>query len=486
MGVSYERTTQPLSDYVSIWNNDVLSDPECTFISDKTGTYAGLSGYEIVYLSNSDGLELKEKAVLLVESGKAFVILFAAPPSTYDTYLTTFEQSLATLQISSTPPSSSKTISTPTVSLPAGWSLSESTAYPDFTPAEHDPMGSGHLKYVNTKYDVVRIYYEDNYGKYYSSDSLEEEAASLFTRDISYQVISDSGVATFAGVTAGYAVGYNSTSAFGAYKIVVFVKNDYYLSVYASYDADTQTENEITSFINGISVPVSGVPPSPTSSVTPTPSTSPTPKSSPSSSALTTTISCVVDSHLIEQGSAVTISGSISSVIGGIGPYPVTITIVGPEDFVTGISTNTDSSGAYCVQYVPSKPGQWRFQASWSGDSLFYGATSERATVAVEASSSPQWLPYIVVAVIAVVVLALCVFLVLRKRKKSNITAIPPQPPTPAATELGQPSNQPPPTANANTRAPTATFCPNCGKQNDPNAQFCVNCGASFNRKSGS
>src|SRR4030042_103102 len=164
---------------------------------------------------------------------------------------------LATLLVSAIPlAKTAATLAAPTVSLPnSNWEKTDSTPYPD-TYAEHDPAGAGMLEYTdNTNYDVVRIYYEKAQVTSYTSSQLKTEAEDLFNEIDSSDTrsLDASGTATFAGVVAGYAEGYDSTE--DTYKTeLVFIESDYYFNVHTYYDATTQSEDNVTSIINSIGV----------------------------------------------------------------------------------------------------------------------------------------------------------------------------------------------------------------------------------------
>jgi ABC-type glycerol-3-phosphate transport system permease component len=147
------------------------------------------------------------------------------------------------------------TISKPTVTLPMNWALTDDTPYPDSV-SEYDPAGAGLLEYTDQQtYDFVMIYYEKALSIQYTAASLQAEAESIYTRDHTDSYF-DSGSKQYAGVTAGYAKGYNATvGSAGVYRLeVVFVKGGEYFNVYAYYDATDQAESTVTSLINSIDV----------------------------------------------------------------------------------------------------------------------------------------------------------------------------------------------------------------------------------------
>ncbi len=176
---------------------------------------------------------------------------------------------LAGLILSSMPLAmAAATLAPPTVSMPnSNWEETDSTSYPN-TVAEHDPDGAGMLEYTdNTNHDMITIYYEKAQVSGYSSPQLKTEAENIFEEYDSSDTrsLDASGTATFAGVEAGYAEGYDDTEETYITELV-FIKGGYYFNVQAYYDATTQSEEDVDALINSISV--SGLPGDSTSSFT--------------------------------------------------------------------------------------------------------------------------------------------------------------------------------------------------------------------------
>ena len=171
-------------------------------------------------------------------------------------------------------------LATPSVTLPSGWILSDQTPYPNFGEVNHDPQGSGFLKYNNslTLYDEVLIFYENSLGVSYSNAQLQAEAEIVYTRDLG-NPFTNSGVTTYAGVPAGYVRVYNATDDFYELQLIMVMGN-YYLDVFSRFAPSSEVS--ANSVINSISVPA----PAPTSTPTPTPTAtaSPTPAPTPTSS----------------------------------------------------------------------------------------------------------------------------------------------------------------------------------------------------------
>jgi hypothetical protein len=175
----------------------------------------------------------------------------------------------------------------PTVTLPnSDWILRAESTYPT-EPSEHDPNGAGLIEYRNeVNYDFVMIYYERAVNGPMSDESLKTDAANIFARDHEDTVMSENGIRTFAGVSAGYAKGIESD--YNIYTLeLAFVKGADYFNVFAYYDANAESESQVNALINSIEVSGTSSTPSPTPSPSSTPSSSPSPTPSPSSSPTT-------------------------------------------------------------------------------------------------------------------------------------------------------------------------------------------------------
>jgi hypothetical protein len=147
------------------------------------------------------------------------------------------------------------TLPPPTVHLPNNWQQSDSKTYPDAF-SEHDPTGAGMLEYTDpTNYDVIKIYYEKAQVSSYTSQQLNEEAVYIFERDDSSATLSVdlNGTTTYAGVSAGFAKGRDDTYAIYTMELV-FIKGEYYFSVYALYDDTALSQNNVDSIVNSIDV----------------------------------------------------------------------------------------------------------------------------------------------------------------------------------------------------------------------------------------
>jgi hypothetical protein len=171
----------------------------------------------------------------------------------------------------------------PTLTMPnSNWAFSSESAYPN-EPSEHDPKGSGEITYENSvTYDFVMVYYEQAIDANPTQSSLQADVEHIFARDHPNDVMAESGIMTIAGVQAGYAKGYNASV--GAYGVVLletaFVKGSDYFNVFAYYDHNSESETQVTSLMNSITVAESPTAtPTPTALIltpTPTPSHAPT------------------------------------------------------------------------------------------------------------------------------------------------------------------------------------------------------------------
>jgi hypothetical protein len=190
-------------------------------------------------------------------------------------------------------------LAAPSVTLPAGWGLSDQKSYPNFSSGAHDPQGCGLIYYnASTTYvlfknstlevsgtDQVLIFYENSLGISYSDAQLQSEVATMASGPYQYYQYAQtpfgsSAVTTYAGVSAGYAIAYNTTYSYYLLHVIM-VKGDYYLDILSAY-ANSTGQAQVNSIINSISLPTPPTPtltptPSSTPSPTPTPTTTPTP-----------------------------------------------------------------------------------------------------------------------------------------------------------------------------------------------------------------
>jgi hypothetical protein len=149
--------------------------------------------------------------------------------------------------------SCAKSISKPTVSLPANWYLESETPYPEEY-SEYDPEGAGLLVFWDeVNYDFVMLYYEKAPDYTLTESALKSKAANMFLEYHQEYTLDESGTTDIAGEVAGYAIGYDSELDINRLEIV-FVKNGVFLNAYAYYTATSEDWNEVKSLLDSISV----------------------------------------------------------------------------------------------------------------------------------------------------------------------------------------------------------------------------------------
>jgi hypothetical protein len=136
--------------------------------------------------------------------------------------------------------------------LPADWSLLSLTPYEEaLYVGEYDDQ-SGLIEYVNQDtYDIIQIFYERAPESDLTPSALEQDADDIFQRDLGYMP-DETGIMTVAGITAGYAKGYDPD--FDLYDLeLVLILDHIYLDMYAGY-ATPEVEDEILYMIESISL----------------------------------------------------------------------------------------------------------------------------------------------------------------------------------------------------------------------------------------
>lgn len=83
---------QTITTYESLFTNFSL-------ISSDSRTVNSMNAYELVYTFTQGTFQLKQKQVAIEKDNKALVLTYSALLSSYDTYLSVFEQSLSSLVI---------------------------------------------------------------------------------------------------------------------------------------------------------------------------------------------------------------------------------------------------------------------------------------------------------------------------------------------------------------------------------------------------
>jgi endonuclease YncB( thermonuclease family) len=99
-----------------------------------------------------------------------------------------------------------------------------------------------------------------------------------------------------------------------------------------------------------------------------------------SSTLISTSITCIANPIQIIEGNTTTISGSISPTLSN---RIVTLTCTKPGGVTLNRTAITNLMGGYSDLYQPDTRGSWSVQASWAGDSSYYGSTSTTATFTV-------------------------------------------------------------------------------------------------------
>jgi len=160
---------------------------------------------------------------------------------------------LCCLAISFPIASCAKSISKPTVTLPANWYLESETPYPEEY-SEYDPEGAGLLVYWDGEnYDFVMLYYEKAPDYTLTESALKSKAGNMFLEYHEEYPLDETGTTTIAGEVAGYAIGYDSELDINRLEIV-FVKNGVFLNAYAYYTATNEDWNEVKSLLDSISI----------------------------------------------------------------------------------------------------------------------------------------------------------------------------------------------------------------------------------------
>jgi len=100
VNIQVETTTASLDEYIDAGKQNLETALEnFNLLSEGPRTINNVDAYELVFTFTYYGVTVKEKQVVLMENGKAFIITYAALPTTYQTYLPTFENSVQTFKI---------------------------------------------------------------------------------------------------------------------------------------------------------------------------------------------------------------------------------------------------------------------------------------------------------------------------------------------------------------------------------------------------
>jgi hypothetical protein len=99
VNIQVEPTSLSLEQYISTSKQSLQTLDDFTLISEESRVIKQVDAYELVFTFTYSGSTVQEKQVYLVKNGKAFIITYAAVPTTYQNHLTTFENSVQTFTI---------------------------------------------------------------------------------------------------------------------------------------------------------------------------------------------------------------------------------------------------------------------------------------------------------------------------------------------------------------------------------------------------
>lgn len=107
--ISAGTTNLTLEQFVSAGKSQLASLlTDYHLVSEDGRNIGGLDGYELVItwtympvanVSNTHAVNVKQKQVLFVEKGRAYILTFTASPTNYEDYLPAFEESLQTFKL---------------------------------------------------------------------------------------------------------------------------------------------------------------------------------------------------------------------------------------------------------------------------------------------------------------------------------------------------------------------------------------------------
>jgi len=99
VNVQVESTSVSLAQYISSSKTNLETLESYQLLSEAPRTINGVDAYELVLKFSYSGTIVQEKIVALLKDGKAFVVVYAALPTTYQTYLNAFESSVQTFKV---------------------------------------------------------------------------------------------------------------------------------------------------------------------------------------------------------------------------------------------------------------------------------------------------------------------------------------------------------------------------------------------------
>lgn len=106
-----------------------------------------------------------------------------------------------------------------------------------------------------------------------------------------------------------------------------------------------------------------------------------------------TTISITLSSSEVTKGGSITVSGSIRPAVSGA---ELSITFTKPDGSTFLRTTTTGSDGSYSDYYSPTETGSWNVKASWEGNTVHEGSTSQTLEFSVVEAPPPGSLKIIV------------------------------------------------------------------------------------------
>ncbi len=107
-------------------------------------------------------------------------------------------------------------------------------------------------------------------------------------------------------------------------------------------------------------------------------------EANPLGSKTPSTITCTVDKTTINTGESITASGAISPAVSG-----ATVSLSFKKETTSiPVTATTGADGKYSTVYKPASTGSWTVSASWAGNTVYNGATSQPAAFTVNEASA--------------------------------------------------------------------------------------------------
>ncbi len=101
VNIQVEPTSASLAQYISSSKLQLQTFDNYQLLSEESRTINGVDAAELVFQFSISGQReiVQEKIVASLVNGKAFTIIYAALPTTYQTYLNAFESSVQTFKV---------------------------------------------------------------------------------------------------------------------------------------------------------------------------------------------------------------------------------------------------------------------------------------------------------------------------------------------------------------------------------------------------